>query len=244
MFAGPYTSSIRGALAAAVFLISLGTACSVFADFREFTSHDGKTIRAEIVSASETEVKLRMEDGREINGGISFFSDSDQAFINKWREANFDYRFEVDFTKKRNKRDKVQEGGSTEVVYEEWYFDVSVENATQTDLSNVEAQYKVYLSFAANADKRAKQPLKSEGKYRVLSGKAAIPKIERLRSVNFSTTPFQIAHSELLPGWYYANGSKDEKHDDIEGLWVRIMHNGKMVHEYKSSGQALQSAKW
>ena len=72
--------------------------------YREFTNHSGQKLRAVIVSATDTEVTLKREDGGLVTGGISFFSSSDQTHIAKWREANPEqnaYDFDIKATRQR-----------------------------------------------------------------------------------------------------------------------------------------------
>jgi len=52
---------------------------------REFTSNDGKKLKAEITSASETEVRLkRTKDGKDFTIPLARLSEEDQKFVGKW----------------------------------------------------------------------------------------------------------------------------------------------------------------
>lgn len=78
---------------------------------RDFTSTEGKTLRAEIVNASESDVTLRREkDGKDFTIPLARLSEDDQDFVEAW------------FAKKKlNTRPTRQltlqlEGGKTEIV--------------------------------------------------------------------------------------------------------------------------------
>ena len=51
---------------------------------RPFTNAEGKTLEAEIVRASATEVTLRMVNQRNATVKISSLSEIDQAYVRKW----------------------------------------------------------------------------------------------------------------------------------------------------------------
>jgi|GEM_PF-7032344 len=66
--------------------IALGLALlAPLAAGREFTGRNGRTIDAEIVSRTATEVELRLaEDGKLVTVPISSLSDSDQLYVQTW----------------------------------------------------------------------------------------------------------------------------------------------------------------
>lgn len=61
---------------------------SVFAEYRNFTSPDGAEIEAEIVSADESKVTIRLRDGRLFKEvGYERFSREDRSYIRDWVKA-------------------------------------------------------------------------------------------------------------------------------------------------------------
>jgi len=222
-------------------------------EMREFTNSAGAKINATILSATEAKVTLKLDDGREITGGINFFSKDDQDYIAKWRELHpveYSYDFRVSFTRDRTKRDKRSEG-STVVVYEDWRYKVKIENRSKagndgTDVSDLELQYNLVKTARANAReaRNQHQGMVANRQNLIRAGKSQIGKIGYLKDIEVLTETIPINESELAPGWYYADGSKDEKSDDLEGIEVKIVKDGKVIFEEKSGSKDVQSAKW
>lgn len=56
-------------------------------EFRTFTNAQGQTLRARIVSASESDVTIRREDGKEFTMPLSRLSASDREFVASWSKT-------------------------------------------------------------------------------------------------------------------------------------------------------------
>lgn len=80
-----FSHVIRGS-AVALALALLLCATIAEAGFREFTGRDGRTMVAEIVSASGGKVTLKRENGRTVTTNVIVFSDEDQDFIRQWQK--------------------------------------------------------------------------------------------------------------------------------------------------------------
>ncbi|MCB1229371.1 MAG: hypothetical protein KDN19_03850 [Verrucomicrobiae bacterium] len=217
-------------------------------ELREFSNSDGKTIKARLVAATDQTAKLQLEGGREIEAGVTYFSEADQKYIAEWRKLNkpeIDYKFEIDYNKKRKDRETHKEG-QVEVTYETWYYEVEVENLSGTDLDGLEMQYKIYKTANADAnDARYRaEGLEREGPFLVRKGKVELKPLPYLKSASAETETIPISKSQLDGGFYYVNGDKSNKKDDIDGFWVKIFHQGKEVYEVKSSHSAVKNAKW
>ncbi len=222
-------------------------------EFREFTNSSGKTIKAVVISATATDVTLKMEDGRQLTGGVAFFSESDRQFIETWRKANpakIAYDFEVTLTKDRAERRKTTEGNKI-VVYESWKYGITVENKSKSGSSGVTAsglELRYNISKTAKADasqaNELNQGLIPAGGLLIKAGSAKLGNLEYLRSVDIETEAIPVSFSELAPGWYYADGSKDEKNDELEGIWVQIVEGDSVLFEKKLGSKAAENAKW
>ncbi len=217
-------------------------------ELREFSNSEGQTIMARLIAADEKTAKIQMENGREVEAGITYFSQADQDYIAEWRKTNkpeITYQFEVDYTKKRRDRETRNEG-NVEVTYENWYYEVEVENLSQVDLEGLELQYKIYKSVNADAaeTRYRGEGLVREGPFLVRKGKVDLKPVAYLKSVSAETETMMISKSQLDPDYYYVDGDKSKKKDEIDGFWIKLFHNGKEVHSVKSSHGAVKDAKW
>lgn len=242
------TTLYRVRLALLTLALSLSGLAHGESELREFSNSAGQTIKARLIAADEKTAKIQMEDGREVEAGVTYFSQADQDYIAEWRlnhVPEIDYDFEVDYTKKRLDRETRNEG-NVEVTYETWYYQVEVENLSKVDLDGLEMQYKIYKTANADANEaryRA-EGLVREGPFLVRKGKAELKPVPYLKSVEADTEAMPISKSQLDPDFYYTDGGKSKQKDELDGFWLKIFHNGKQVHEVKSSHGALQSAKW
>ena len=85
--------------------IMLFSMLSIFAhaaESREWTSSKGTTLKAELVSKTDTHLTLRQASGKEITLAIKQLSDADQAYLKQLDEAASDKgQNEVDKEKKK-----------------------------------------------------------------------------------------------------------------------------------------------
>lgn len=221
--------------------------------YRDFTSQAGKTLRATIVSATDSDVTLKREDGGEITGGISFFSPADQEFIANWRKANpakQNYDFTIESSRQRVGRTKATEGNLI-VVYETWKFTIKIENRTKSGnvgvpLEGLKVAYNIHKTAKARAREARSQndALTPAGSLLVKADMLDPGKIDYLKTVQLETDTIPINASELAPGWYYADGSKDEHNDELEGITVKILKDDQVIAEKSFGSKASAEAKW
>lgn len=217
-------------------------------EFRDFSNPEGKTVKAQILGVTGDKVKLKLEGGREIETATTYFSKADQDFIAEWGAKNASkvkYDFDVEYRRKRTEKEKRSEG-AVEVTYEKWVYEVIVENVSDADLKGLELQYKIYKSAKADAyeSRFRSEGLTREGQYLVLKGKVSLGDVPRLKASTVQTGSIPLSTSQLEAGFYYTDGDKSKQKDDIDGAWFKIFHDGKEVHEVKSSHAALKEAKW
>ncbi len=240
-------------LPALVVAVSVCPVAKAAEDFREFTNQSGQKMRAAIVSATETEVTLKREDGAQITGGISFFSAEDQARIAEWRKANpvqYAYDFDIQATRQRVNRNKSTEGNLI-AVYETWKFTIKVENRSKSGNAGTTVEgIEIFYNLSKTAKSRARQArelhqgLVPAGGMLVKVGNVDLGTVEYLKSKTVETEAIPINHSELAPGWYYADGSKDEHNDVLEGITIQIRKDGKVIAEKAIGTKAATDAKW
>ncbi|MEM9017667.1 MAG: C-type lectin domain-containing protein [Verrucomicrobiota bacterium] len=245
----------RGLLVASLGLLLFASPLAAQAEeIRVFTNSSGKTIRGSIVTATSEEVTIKLESGQTISGGVTFFSEMDQKFIQEWVKKNptpVSYDFDVDMSRERTDRNKKTEDGNTIVTYENWRYKLTLENRSKignngSDVDGLELHYNIVKVAKANANEARylHKDMRSSGGFLTKSGKIKLPALEYLREKEFTTETIPINQSELAPGWYYTDGSKDEKEDEFEGIWVKIVKDNEPVFEKKLGNKGLEKAKW
>jgi len=222
-------------------------------EFREFTNTGGQKMKASITAATETDVTLKREDGREVSGGVRFFSEADQAYIAEWRKANPEqiaYNFDIQVSRERTDRTKANEGNLI-VIYESWKYKVKIENRSKSGssgapVSGITVLYNISKTAKSRARESSSQEnqLRSAGGLLVAAGKIDVGTLDYLRVKELETETIPVNHSELAPGWYYADGTKDENNDELEGISIQLVKDGKVIAEQKTGSKQAAEAKW
>ena len=156
---------------------------------REFSNTSGKVIRASIVSATDEEVTLKLENGNVITGGVAFFSKKDQEYIKSWAKKNptpIRYEFTIQTTKGRTNRDK-NTRGTIHVTYEDWVYKIQIENRSKkgnsgTSIKGLQLQYNVVLSPQVRSQRSSgsQKPLQLSGRYHIKKGNLSVPAMDYL----------------------------------------------------------------
>jgi hypothetical protein len=219
---------------------------------RKFTNSSGKEISASIVSASDTDVTLQLENGKTITAGLNFFSKPDQDYVKSWAAKNpaeTKYSFDVKTTRNQSGRDKSTRS-NTIYLREDWIYKMLLENRSKVGnkgvaVSGATLEYNIFVTPKVETMKSSSDDdITLSGRCRVQKGKITLPDIAYLGKAEFSSVKFPINHSELAPGWYYTDGSKDERKDDLEGIWIQVVKGKEILFEKKIGTKELDSVKW
>jgi len=214
-------------------------------ELRTFTGTSGETVKARILMVEGTSVRLRLVDGREIEGAIRFFSPEDQLYIREWSKTagkHIDYDFSVSEKDHLLKKDKIKEDNHTWVTYETRDFSVEITNRARVAVKDLEVRYQIFKKtdkVVAKNRSTMDRDLKRHGDYRVRTGSKTIPVVESRRSATIQTEPITMMESDLVGGWYYPDGSDEKREEELIGIIVRIYHRGKLVHEAKSESSTM-----
>jgi hypothetical protein len=212
-------------------LIPLGFlifAVSATAEVRTFTSPDGRTLDAEVSSATLDTVTLKLAAGGTIVAPISKFSTADQQFIKEWRKQNptaIKYSFTSSYTKEKTKSQKSSVGAAT-VTSDSWICNMKIANRSGQTLEKLKIDYDIF--YDNNEGGRVVT--------RKASGSATIDNIKHLQEVLVPTKELTLQTSQLKGGYYYSDGARARQRDSLSGMVIKISHEGKQVYTWASSG--------
>ena len=231
-------SAFRRLLLPAVFLLG----ASLSAEPRPFTSTEGKTIQAEIVSADASSVSLKLANGQVTSLPLYRLAKDDQQYVADWIKQNpssVSYNFETSWTKektstKSGKTDATGSGGKLRVNVDPlvkfttvtYVAHLKVTNRSRSPLQDVEAHIQVYYRD-------------QEGKTTTIEHADSVKKIPAMKAgetliVDSDGLGLQI--KELDPRYHYTNGATNKQADSIQGVALTLMHAGKQVYEFVSPG--------
>lgn len=209
--------------------LAISTALALQAEPRTFTSPDGRTLQGEIQSATLDMVTLKLANGgAPLAAPINKFSEADQAFIAEWRKANpvaIKYGFSAAFTKDKRDSNRRTSGG-TEVTNEKWLCNVKLANRSGQTLEGMKVDYEIYYT---EANGNASVPRK-------MKGTSDLPAMKHLEEIVFQTKEVQLTTTKLVGGYYYIDGTRSRKKDAIDGVTIKITHEGQTAFEWASYG--------
>lgn len=209
-------------------VISFLLTLSVDAAPRTFTSPDGRTVQAEIQSATTDTVTLKLATGPVMTVAVSNFSQADQVYITEWRKANpvtIKYDFVPAYTKSKTDSSKAKVN-NVERTTESWVCNVKLLNRSGQTLDGLKVDYEIYYSQANGPD----------SVIRKVAGSAPVASMKHLQEITFQTSPVKLVTSKLDGGFYFSDGSRPRLKDSIEGVALKIRHGGQLVYEWASSG--------
>jgi len=206
---------------------------------RTFTDREGKTIAAELIEADADSVRIRRDDGVIFDLPRERLSDPDQKFIDQWlRERAFAYGgIEVNAWRVRLKSDRDQTKSSVRTT-EEWCYKFSVQNHSRMTLDQLTVEYRIFW-----IDDRAN--IKSENLPRLrVEGSETIPALAPRAIAELTTKTIPLRSTELRPGRRYAGTGKHRVEDSLAGIWIRVMDDGVVLHEFARPSRLTKEERW
>jgi hypothetical protein len=231
--------NFAGSLFCAALLVASGAA---FAEPRTFTdSASGRTLTAEVLSATASDVTLKLASGATHTLPLSRLSATDQAHVSQWLKSNpaaaqptspaaagtpIRYSFNVTWQKEKT-GEKVANMGVYKGEQEDWTCKFTITNLSSVPLDDIEVRYQVHTSVErmgrTSTDER-------------LDGSDKIPSMPRNQPVQVSAKPVALLKMKLESGYITTDGSRGNKRDSLKGVAVGIFHKGVQLHEFRSPG--------
>jgi len=189
---------------------------------RTFTSTDGKSIEAEVVTVTDTSVVLSRGGGASVTVPLERLSAPDQAFLKEWVENEKKNHIpKVVVRPNPNKREKKQEGAvENEDRQGEFAFEIYLENQERTfEIKGASATLIVLGLYLYNSEEGVVMQ-------RVEFNDIAIPpgKNTQLKGdlVRFEYDDKDIVHGEKYDGYLFVLRNAEGKVIDISGSTPRF----------------------
>ncbi|MFZ4763698.1 MAG: hypothetical protein ACOYMN_01990 [Roseimicrobium sp.] len=136
-----------------LFAVVLLSAHAVLAVPRNFTSTDGKTISAELVTANSLQATLKLASGQESVVPLNRLSKADQDFITAWLKQSpqaaqaIRYNFEVDASKEKLDTKKTRTGSSViNATTSEWLYHVKITNRASQLIEGLQMRFQIHYN--------------------------------------------------------------------------------------------------
>ncbi len=127
---------------------------------------------------------------------------------------------------------KASDGGANETK-EHWVYDVTIENKTFKELTNLDLKYVIFFKQEQLGVKAAPTPRQQNGSFSIDSLKSHEQK-------SLSTNPVELNKSNLVDHWHYESGAKPNAQDSLVGLAVRVYQGGQQFAEFANPSTLLR----
>ena len=231
----------------------LATAVSlVHAEVQTLTDKQGRSIKADVISVTGDQVKIKRDDGQIFNLSLANLTDDDQKQLKEWaaKEASKSLppgalqvelsRGKFDTTKKDvdvtlTTGDIVKNGRT--ITEEKWGYSVMVSNRTPQPIENLRAEY-ILFATVDDIQVKEKQGLKKK-RY-----KAPIDTIAELGKTTFRTETISAIKSKFNGNIVAAKSGDSSSRETLHGIWLRIYRDKELVYEASAPETLRTTEKW
>ena len=230
-----------------LYAISLLLALPLFAQekYRVFKNEAGKSLNAQVLEVTKTNVTLKLQNGRIIKTSPKFFSGEDQLYFKNWyliKQASEGLLFEVDANKKMEKkaREKTGTSGALQLTTYEGFYKLKIENKTNQAIEGLRLEYRLYSSQEnmAKKDRHDIQTQQAEG--------TEFLNILPFEIYETETEKISLVESKLDSGWRWEGGGDTSSSAKIKGIWLRIYLSSTdtLLYEYALPKSLIKKEDW
>jgi hypothetical protein len=209
-------------------------------DYRTFTDREGRTIRAAIIRATESDVWIRREDGRTFQVSLATFVERDQKFVADWRRIQaLQMPQSLEFATRRFTDGRQTSNDSLiRTTVERVGYVVTLTNRSPVDLDNLQVEYRYYIRQGSPGVTGQNRPVRSE------SGTATIARLASRGTAEFRTNVVTLRATQLRQGVVYTSTGKTRTTDDLRGIWIRVRQGDEVIAEFSSPPNLSESESW
>src|SRR5437660_4410843 len=146
--------------------------------------------------------------------------------------GNFDLEIHC-FPKRIDQSVKRASDGGANQTKEHWVYDVTIENKTFKELSNLDLKYVIFF-------KQEQLGVKATAAPRQQSGSFSIDSLKPHEKKSFSTNPVELNKANLVGNWIYTSGAKPNAQDTLVGLAMRVYQGGQQFAEFANPSTLLR----
>ena|SRR5437868_9239035 len=130
---------------------------------------------------------------------------------------------------------KASDGGANETK-EHWVYDVTIENKTFKELTNIKLKYVIFF-------KQEQLGVKADATPRQQRSSFSIDSLKPHEKNSFTTNPVELSKANLVGNWIYSSGAKPNAQDTLVGLAVRVYQGEQQFAEFANPSTLLRE-KW
>jgi hypothetical protein len=136
-------------------------------------------------------------------------------------------KVDVSADRKRIEAGEAVSAGDTSKSSEKYVYEMKVQNRSFGDVPALDVQYLIFVERQKLGERKEKDTIDR------ITGSAKVEPLSRNTMVRtVSTSEIVLAKQSLGGGMYYVNGGRQKVEDNIVGVWVRVLNEGKVIAEY------------
>jgi hypothetical protein len=204
-------------------------------------NRDGRYLDGQLVSIAGNIVTVkRLADERHFEIPLDSLDEVSTRRVTAWMEQDPDaVDFSIGITaKKRQAESNTFESLGRVLKTSRWVYDVSITNQSRNELSDAEVEYRIIFNDEVEFVKTAMYPGKGANQQ---DGQAVkLPPMAFNGRAEFSTPPIEMHTYEYVP----LRGEKEYFRDQVVGIWVRVLRQGKVIAEFQSNAASMHNLAW
>ena len=230
-----------------LYIVSLLLVLPLFAQekYRVFQNEEGKSLNAQVLEVTKTNVTLKLKNGRIIKTSPKFFSGEDRLYFKNWhliKQAADGLLFEIDSNRKMEKkaREKAGTSDAIQLTTYEGYYKLKIENKTNQPIEGLRMEYRLYSS-QENMAKKDRHDISTQQ-----AAGTEFFNILPYETYETETNKITLIESKLDSGYRWKGGGDTSSSAKLEGIWLRIYLNSTdtLLYEYALPKSLAEKEDW
>jgi hypothetical protein len=146
--------------------------------------------------------------------------------------GNFDVEIHC-FPRRIDQSVRTASDGGVNQTRERWVYDVTIENKTFRELTNLDLKYVIFFT-------QERLGLKADPSKRKQIGSFSIDLLKPHEKKSFSTNPVELNSSNLVGHWHYESDAKPNAQSTLVGLAIRVYQGGQLFAEFANPSTLLR----
>ncbi|MFH1499049.1 MAG: hypothetical protein ABII82_14625 [Verrucomicrobiota bacterium] len=219
-------------------------------DWRTFTDTQGRSIRAQLIDATDDEVTIKREDGRTFTLKVDQLSAADQKVIREFAKRPRPIpagALQVEMSRgmfSSEKKDsdvilttgKIVKNGRTTTT-EKWGYTITLNNKSPEPIKGLRAEYRLFATVD-NVHEKGKQGLKKTAYSTKIE---TIPLHDR---VSFRTETIDASKMRYNGNIVSAATGDSTSRETLVGIWIRIYRDQELVMESSMPAGLADKEQW
>lgn len=123
------------------------------------------------------------------------------------------------------KRGAFKGEGSVSKATEKQSYTITLQNRTQADLANLTVDYIIFVERQHAGQKKGQETVERK------KGSLKMESLSR-QPQTVNTDEIDLNFENVVGNYIYPNGGRIKAEDSLQGIWVRVSQEGKVIGEY------------